>query len=423
MKDYDLIVVGGGAAGIMAAISAKRHHPQMSVALLDRTFALGRKILVCGAGRCNITNINLSKEITKRYYGAEIGFITGVFDQFGYQDIVDFFAELGVELYVERKTNIGKLFPVTDQAKTITSMLEDELKRLDITVFLNCEVTSIRHDKQFSLDCTDISTADHTKTQFTSKYLILSAGGKTYPALGANGSGYLLATQLGHRIIEPVPSALPLEGKSQLSHLVQGTKMELGVTSYIDDQPIKSSTDDVMFTQYGLSGPAILNISREISIAINRYRNFNTKVKLNFFPEQTATEVRYLLQQRWTRRPQQTVENSLFGLFPNKIASALVEIAGISKDLPVNKLTDVEIDRLIAHLTSYEIKITNTRGWNEAEFTAGGVDTTEIVDRRLASKLIPNLYLCGEILNVDGDVGGFNLSWAWCSGFVAGKLS
>lgn len=424
MENFDLIIIGGGAAGIMSAISAKRKNSNLSIALLDRTFALGRKILVCGAGRCNITNINLDKSIRDHYYGANPEFIESIFKQFGYKDIIDFFNELGVELYVERKTDIGKLFPTTDQAKTITALLEDELERLGIKVILNTDVKTIQPGETFKLVAEELDREGHpiNKKEFQSKYLILSAGGKTYPALGSNGSGYYLTESLGHKIIQPVPSALPLVSKNPLSHELQGTKMEIEVTSIIEGKEIKTRTDDVMFTQYGLSGPAILNISREVSIHINRQNKGNVKVRLNFFPGKSQSDVRQLLEDRWNKRPTQTLEKSLFGIFPNKIPAALLKVVNINKDSKVGELKAEQKDALVNTLSNSELQISATRSWNEAEFTAGGIDTNEVNIGTLESKKVQNLYFCGEILDVDGDVGGFNLSWAWSSGNVAGKL-
>ncbi|MEP7103677.1 MAG: NAD(P)/FAD-dependent oxidoreductase [Candidatus Dojkabacteria bacterium] len=430
-SEYDLIIIGGGAAGQMAAISAKRKNPNLNVAILDRTFALGRKILVCGAGRCNITNINLDKSIDDHYYSSNPTFPKQILSQFGYKNIVSFFEDLGIELYVERKTNIGKLFPVTDSAKTVTVLLEDELERLGIEVFLNTEVTKIISNQ----------SSDHEQTKFIvrtkslneqkvsenselkTENLIISAGGKTYPALGSNGSGYTLIESFGHKIIAPVPSALPLVSKNPLSQELQGVKMEIEVTSIIEGKEIKTRTDDVMFTQYGFSGPAILNISREISIHINRENKRNVEIKLNFFPGKSTSEVHQLLISRWQRRPGQTLEKSLFGIFPNKVPASLLKVLGFDKDKNVENLTETEKSILADKLTSFTVTVDSTRGWNEAEFTAGGIDTTEINPETLESKKVPGLYFCGEILDVDGDVGGFNLSWAWASGYVAGQLS
>jgi predicted Rossmann fold flavoprotein len=423
--NYDLVIVGGGAAGMMAAISSKRNNPDLSVCILDRTFALGRKILVCGAGRCNITNVNLDMSIDSHYYGATPEFIRSIFKQFSYKDIVNFFEELGAGLYVERKTDIGKLFPITDQAKTITEMMLDELNRLNVDIFLNHEVKKINKTADsFKIEVNEIDQSGKTLNNktFSSKYLIISAGGKTYPALGSNGTGYDLAISLGHSVISPVPSALPVEGSSQITHELQGVKMEIEVTSIIDGKEIKITTDDVMFTKYGLSGPAILNISREISIHFNREKKNNVFIKLNFFPGKTKNDVENILKERWDKRKTQTIEKSLYGIFPNKIARTLVKLTGIDTEKKVNQLSVNEIETLINSLTNTRIKVTGTRGWNEAEFTAGGINSEEIKSVTLESKLIDNLYFCGEIIDVDGDVGGFNLSWSWSSGFIAGKL-
>lgn len=418
--EFDLIIIGGGAAGQMAAISAKRNNPNLNVAIIDRTFALGRKILVCGAGRCNITNINLDRSISDHYYGAPKEFIESIFSQFNYKNIIDFFDDLGIELYVERKTNIGKLFPVTDQAKTVTALLEDELERLKVKIFLNTEVTSLKKTLDFfGIEAKNI---EGVSEKFQSKKVIISAGGKTYPALGSNGSGYALAEKLGHTIVEPVPSALPLVAKNPLSQELQGIKMEIEVTSIIDNKEIKTRSDDVMFTQYGLSGPAILNISREISIHFNRERKNNARVLLNFFPGKSREEIERDLKGRWDRRPDQIIEKSLFGIFPNKFPPAFLKILGIDKNKKSSELSEMDKSKIIESLSQFEIRIDGTRSWNEAEFTAGGINSNEIKEATLESKKVDGLYFCGEIVDVDGDVGGFNLSWAWSSGFVAGKL-
>lgn len=424
--DFDIAIIGGGAAGIMAAISCKRLHPDYRIAIIDRTFALGRKILVCGAGRCNVTNINLDKDKEKRFYGANPAFIKSVFDQFGYKDIINFLNDLGIETYVERKTEVGKLFPITNQAKTVTALLEDELHRLQIKVFLNTECRTIeKGESGFILKCSKVSGNEKDIMElmnFQCTFLILAAGGKTYPALGANGSGYQLAAKLGHRIIEPIPSALPLEARNPLSQGLQGVRMDIEATSIINSKAVKTAADEVMFTQYGLSGPAILNISREISIHFNREQKNNCSVKLNFFPGKNAGEVLQMLEKRWQKRPDQQLEKSLFGIFPNKIPQVLLKIINLNPEKPVKILTDEEKNLLTEKLTNYPIKVTGTRGWNEAEFTAGGVDSAEVTPGTLESKKIKKLYFCGEILDVDGDVGGFNLSWAWSSGYVAGRL-
>jgi predicted Rossmann fold flavoprotein len=413
---FDLVIVGGGAAGILAAISAKKYHPDYSICIIDRTFALGRKILVSGAGRCNITNINLTKASATSYYGASPDFIASVFDQFSCDDIIKFFNDLGIETYIESKNTIGKVFPISEQAKSVTMLLADELNRLGIEVFLNEESRIItKHGDTFIIET--------NQQKISSKYVILSTGGMTYPALGSDGSGYNLAKAFGHEIIEPVPAALPLTAKSPLCHDLQGVKMKVTVSAVIDDKPTRTRTDDLIFAQYGFSGSGILNISREVSLHFNREHKNNAYLIINFFPDQTAEQVKTLMETNWQKRPDQSIEKSLFGFMPIKLPAAILKTININPETQVKNFSEKERDQIIAIFTSFKVRLTGTRGWNEAEFTAGGVDTTEIKSKTLESTLCPGLYLCGEILNVDGDIGGYNLSWAWSSGYVAGKLS
>jgi predicted Rossmann fold flavoprotein len=411
---FDLVIIGGGAAGIIAAISAKRQFPQRKICLIDRTFTLGRKILVSGAGRCNITNINLDRDYKSRYYGADPQFIEQVFTKFGYQQIMDFFHELGIETYVERKTSIGKVFPITDSAKNVVAILEDELHLLDIQIRLNTEVTGIKKTNT-------TFTVTTNNGVFESQKLIVATGGMTYPALGANGSSYSLLKKLGHTIQEPVPAALPLTAKDPLCHELQGVKLEAQVTSIIDGKAIKTKTDDVMFAQYGLSGPAILNVSREISLHCNREKQGGTEIAINFFPNKSLQEATTYMTKIWQARPLKTIEKSFWGLFPAKVSAAILKTINIPIDKSVKDLSENEKQSIMKRFVEYKIKISGTRGWNEAEFTAGGVETNEVNAATLESKIVPGLYFCGEILNVDGDIGGFNLSWAWSSGWIAGS--
>lgn len=428
---YDLVIIGGGAAGIMAAISFKRKNPNSTVVILDRSFEIGRKILVCGAGRCNITNKNLEnnlEDVVSHYYTSNTDnqLVKDVFSKFNYENIVKFFEDLGVELYTERKTNIGKVFPITDSAKTITNVLNLELEKLGVKVFVNTEVIEIKKDIDIFVTHTKtveiperlkdkiIQPPKEKSTSIRSRFLILSAGGKTYPTLGANGSGYDLAKKLGHKIILPVPSALPLMSNHKICKLLSGQKMDMSVSSYISGNYVKSSFEDVMFTDYGLSGPAILNLSREISININRNNNIQDNcVKLNFLVDQFG-KVR---TKEWFMDRFQKFGSTyrvLIGIMPNKFAEILSK--HFEYDLKIEKPEEI-FDKL----SSFEIEITGTKGWNEAEFTSGGVSLDE-VQYRLESKIVQGLFFAGEILDVDGDVGGYNLSWAWASGYIAGQL-
>ena len=413
-KTFDVIVIGGGAAGIMAALSVRKHHLDFSVAILDQTFELGRKILIAGAGRGNVSNSNLINGPAHFYHGNQT-LIFSVFSQFGYKETVQFFDTLGLPLYEEKKTDKGKIFPYIDNAKTLRNILLDELANTGIQVNCNAPVQNAgRSDTEWKIVSKD--------QIFTSTYLILSTGGKTYPALGSDGSGYEIARTAGHTIIEPVPCAVPLVSKNQLSQLLQGEKMVMKATAFLDGKQVFESVGDIMFTQYGFSGPAILDVSYEISVRINREKGEGASLRLSFFPRLTREEVLEELKKRKEKHPSYIVSHILWGLLTEKISNAITAIAGIAQEKKAGDLTEKEMAVLVSTLTSFESQGAGTRGWNEAEFTAGGVDGQEVNPTTLESEKIKTLYFAGEVLDVDGMVGGYNLSWAWASGWVAGKL-
>ena len=410
MNTYDIAIIGGGAAGMMAAFSAREHHNDASIVIVDHTFELGRKILVAGAGRGNLTNANVEDDNFTHFHGNP-NVIKEIFSQYNGKKIQAFFENLGVPLYEEQKTGRGKIFPVVDNAKTVRDILVDELQKQHIEILTSTEVTGISKNEHGWIISAD-------KDDILSQTLILACGGMTYPSLGSNGLGYTLARSIGHTIIEPVPSAVPLVAKSVLCHFLQGERITMEVST-------KEHTymGDVLFTQYGISGTAIFDISRDISIQLNREHTQSVPLYLSFFPGVGKEEVLSIVEKRLLRDPHQLVARSLWGLFTVKVANAICAAANIQKETTASTLTNEEKMNLVSTLTRYELTITGTRGWNEAEFTSGGIAMDEVDARTLASKKATHLYIAGELLDVDGDVGGYNLSWAWASGWVAGKCS
>ena len=416
-KYFDVIVVGGGAAGMMAALSARRHHPALAVAILEKSATLGRKLLVSGAGRCNLTNLQLREKPERFYLGTGQELARPVFKQFGFPEIVEFFSELGVRLSPEKKGEGNKMFPVTQQAKTVLTALETELRSEGVRIITDAEIIALK--KNLKTDQFILRTKDGG--EFTCQKVILTTGGRTYPALGSDGLGYDLARALGHSLVAPIVSAVPLEAKNPLSQVLQGVKMELGVRLQTGKKVLGDLVGDVIFTKYGLSGSAILELSRAASIELNRDKGSALTVLLNFFPGETLTETHQWFDKIFKFRPNKKLVEILRGSLPYNLPNTLLAQLQIALDKKVGQLTKPEIDSLLKNLTAYEVRVTATRGWNEAEFTAGGILASEI-NNALESKKVPGLYLAGEVIDIDGAIGGFNLSWAWSSGFVAGQL-
>ncbi len=375
-----------------AAISSKRRGNP--VVICEKMPQLGKKILISGNGRCNLLNEDISPAC---YNAAAGGLIRSIFSRFGKNAILDFFSGLGLEMH----SRDGRIFPITNQASSVLRVLEMELKRLGVSVELGFEVADISALKGgFALKSGKGAIIECDK-------LIITGGGKTYPALGSDGKVYELAKRLGHNIVEPVPSAVPLTAKDALCHLLQGQKIFANARAVVNTGVKSEASGEILFTKYGLSGTAILDVSEEISIAIHRHHATDAVVSIDMAPFMKKEE----LKNKLARRIQTgfAKEDFLAGILPNKFSMAL-------KD----SLRGCDARQMAALLKGLRFKITGTRGWNEAEFTSGGVDVNEIKENTLESALKKGVYFAGEILDVGGKRGGYHLAWAWASGFVAG---
>jgi hypothetical protein len=411
----DIVIIGAGAAGIMAAISAKYNAPQKSIYLLEGSFAAGRKILVSGGGRCNLYNDNLITNPEDHYYNSDKKLLRSIFNQYGYNEIKQFFLDLGIVTYVETKMNTGKVFPITDQARNVLELLLESLKVLDIKLQLNSKVIAIKKEEKFKIQVSKEGAND----TYVCDRVILAAGGKTYPALGSDGSGFDLARTLGHSIVKPVVAAVPLTSKDQISQQLQGVKVQASLTLLHNGKELKSTAGDLLFTKYGVSGSAILNISRDASILLNRAGVNKIELMIDFVMQSKEQLNRKLLE--FSRKnPGINLAHALYGLINFKLANYICKRLNIEAQ-SYSSLSQISRTQLLEALTSYKMDIDGTRGWNEAEFTSGGIDTFEVDHKSLESTKCPGVFLCGEVLNIDGEIGGYNLSWAWASGAIAGK--
>lgn len=399
---FDVVVIGGGAAGLAAAIASARARSG-STAIVDRMPRLGKKILITGGGRCNLGNERLDPGI---FTSTNPGLVASVFARFGTAAIVRFFEDLGLRIVSDG----GRLYPATNQAASVLKVLELEIRRRGIDIFPDFEATAIeRAGPDFALSSID-------GRRIEARAVILAGGGRSYPALGANGSAYALARGLGHRLIEPVPSCVPLLVKDHMCHFLQGQRIRARAEAWIDGRAASSAEGDLLFTAYGLSGTAVLDVSTDISIALNREKQGRAEIRLDLIPEMDEESLNSELLHRLNGRWEKT--DLVSGLLPEKFGRT---VAGW---LPEgSNPAERTAARLASALKDKRFEVQGTRGWNEAEFTSGGVDAGEIEVERLESKIVPRLFLAGEICDVQGPRGGYNLSWAWASGTLAGRAA
>ncbi len=395
MRKYSTVVIGGGAAGICAAISQRRQGE--SVIICEKMPQLGKKILASGDGRSNLLNDDL-REV---YYNpAARDLVKSIFSQFGKPEILNFFKGLGLEVYSKE----GRIFPITNQAASVLKVLEIELRRLSIPVEFNFNCSGL----SFSRNGILVSSKDGLK--IACQKAIITGGGRTYPAFGSDGSMYEVAKSLGHSIIEPVPAAVPLVVKDNLCQILQGQRIFAVAKSVIEGKEESKAGGELLFTKYGLSGTCILDVSENISIALNRRLKTEVFVSIDMAPFMDREQLKNELNKRIKEKL--PAEELLAGILPNKMGVAL-------KDL----FTVNDLDMAVNSLKNRRFKVEGTRGWNEAEFTSGGINVDEVKPGTLESKLKEDVYFAGEILDVNGKRGGYNLGWAWASGFVAGQTS
>lgn len=387
------VVVGGGAAGICAAISAARGGCR--VILCEKTARLGKKILASGNGRCNLLNDDISEAC---YNPSSRDLVRSVLAKFGQAEAMAFFKDLGLRMYSQN----GRIFPITNQAASVLKVLEMEIERLAVPVEYGFDCTGL------SLSADRIIVSSRSGKSIECGRVVLTGGGKSYPALGSDGSMHAVATNLGHTIVTPVPCAVPLAVNDGLCHLLQGQRISASVKAIIDGTEADEVIGELLFTKYGLSGTAILDVSRAVSVALNRDGRTNVCVSVDMAPFVERESLRNDLAKR--RQSGWAPEDMLVGILPNKFGPALKTIFA-GKDL----------NTIVNSLKSRRFRVTATRGWNEAEFTSGGVDVREVIPGTLESRLKKGVYFAGEVLDVDGKRGGYNLAWAWASGMVAGR--
>lgn len=401
-----IIVVGGGASGMMAAIVAKRNGADVTI--LERNDRVGKKLLATGNGRCNYTNTTINyNTFLENYHGENPQFVYSALYSFDLYQTIDFFEMMGITPAVED----NKVFPNSFQASSMLDVLRYEIENLGIELVTEAYVVDISKNKNFRLKLKDGRTYESDK-------VILATGGMAMPVSGSDGNGYTIAKSLGHKLIDIFPGLVQLKLEGNIFKSIKGIKFPGVASLYSNDKLIMSDKGDILFTDYGISGPPILQLSRT---ALEYQKNHqDIKLKVSIIPNRTKEEMEKYLAKRFEFMPNKTIQEGLIGLINKRLIIPILKEINVDKDKNVSKLSTDELDSLAKILTSWEFNIIGSQGWGQAQVTAGGIDTREIDDKTMESKLVKGLYMTGELLDIDGSCGGFNLQWAWSSGYVAG---
>lgn len=400
---YNLAIIGGGAAGMIAAVTAKRKRPGLSVVILERMDRLGKKILATGNGRCNYTNMAVSQ---MNYYGTDTGFVSHPLSVLPVEATISFFQKLGIHPRVEGG---GKVYPYSGTAGSVIDCLRFELDRLGVELITGFDTNRIRKDRS------TFNITDKNGVSCTSDKLILAAGGRASPNLGSDGSGFKLLEDLGHRVTPLSPALTQIHVKSAEVKALQGIRFDGSATAFFNGMRSETIFGDILFTARGLSGPPIFQISLEVANAAC------DTISLDVLPEISKGELNQILRAYRSDLSHLTMEHFFAGLVNKRIGNLVARRTGIEKlSLPVYSLSDSQITIMAEILKDLRFDIDVLNGYDSAQVTFGGAATESFDRETMESKLVPDLYAAGEILDICGDCGGYNLQWAWSSGYVAG---
>lgn len=406
-----IIVIGGGAAGMMAAVKAAENGSE--VLLLEKMKRAGKKMLITGKGRCNLTNRAEIPELIKNMTGNG-SFLHSTIRSFDNDDVIGFFEAKNVPVKVERG---GRVFPVSDKAADVVAALTEEMYQLGVEVRLKAAVKKIltEADKVIGVEMEDGST-------ILADAVILAAGGASYPATGSDGDGAKLAASAGHTIVPLRPSLVPLEIEEEWIKEAQGLSLRnVQVTALADGEKAGEEFGEMMFAHFGVTGPVILSLSRQIAAALDK-KAF-VEIVINLKPALTPEVLDRRVQRDFEKFIRKQLKNAMHDLLPSKLIQPVMDLAYLDGEKEVHQITREERLRLVEVLQHLTLTVTKTRPLAEAIVTAGGVSVKEIYPKTMESRLVKNLYFAGEVIDVDGYTGGYNLQAAFSTGAAAGQYA
>jgi len=405
---YDVAVIGGGPAGMIAA--GRAGEVGSHVVIVEKNKNLGIKLFITGKGRCNITNkADGPKEIIKRF-GENGKFLFSAFSKFGVDETISFFKKNGLKTKIERG---GRVFPVSNKSQDVINILIRYLRKFNVEIKTNSEVEKIikkgREIKKIVLTNNDEIVADN---------FIICTGGKSYPITGSTGSGYKWARKIGHTVVMPSPSLVPIIIKESYIKELEGLSLKnVEVSVYKSGKKIDSKFGEAMFTRNGMSGPIILEMSKEIGKALPS----KIRIQIDFKPALDFAKLDRRIQRDFQKKSNKLFKNGLDELLPKKIIPIMVRLSKIDPNKKVNSITKEERKKLLYLLKEFSLEVRAIEGFKKAIITTGGIKLSEIDQKTMKSKLFDNLYFAGEILDIDGPTGGYNLQICWSTGYVAGE--
>jgi predicted Rossmann fold flavoprotein len=406
-EHFDVAVVGGGAAGMMAAISAS--FKGLSVVLVEKNQSLGKKLLLTGNGRCNITQAEYSQSEFIQKLGKNGRFLFSSLTAFGPEETMQFFENLGLKVKVEKD---GRVFPASNRAEDALKILKKALENNRVEIRLNQNVLGLKI-KNKKIEYIKLSNKKIYAGSF-----IISTGGKSYPATGSTGDGYAWLEEIGHKVNCPAPALVPVKIKEAYIAELKGISLKnIGLNLAHDNQRIKLGAGEIIFTHFGLSGPVVINASKIIGEYLRKGRVF---LEINLIPDLNTAELEEKFKKDFEIYKKINLKNYLSKYFPKKLAEVLIKISSIELDKKICSLNKSERNNLASLMKGFRLTVESLLDFNQAMITSGGASLRKVDPRTMRSKIINNLFLAGEILDLDGPTGGYNLQIAWTTGYTAG---
>ena len=407
---FDIVIIGGGASGMMAAFWASKQGAR--VAIIEKNEELGKKISITGKGRCNITQENLTLENLTESFGKKGKFLLSSFKKFNVAKTKKFFEDMDIELKIERG---GRVFPKSDKAEEIIEKIRTNLTKNGIVFFRKAKI------KDFEIEKNQIKKIITHKKEISAKQFILCTGGKSYPTTGSTGDGYQWAKSFGHTIVKPIPALTPIKIINKWSKKLQGVSLKnVNLSVFQNNKKQAEKFGEMLFTHYGISGPIVLEISKKVGELLKKG---TVKILIDLKPALDFKELDQRILRDFEKYSAKKFANSLDDLLPQKMIPVIVEISNIDPDKKVAEISKTERKTLLYLFKELTLNVEDLVGFDNAIVTSGGISLSEIDQKTMQSKIIKNLYFAGEIIDLDGPTGGYNLQLCWTTGYTAGLHS